>query len=134
MKKILVGNTFPTTLIRRKAVIQPISIESLAAHCQAVARKGRLKSFWGHANTLKVVSEKVGADLTPKTERPAIGLTAGGLPTLDGEVFFEVYLLNPDYKGAYRPRIGEEVDETMISGWTALLVRFPRKMKDGRLT
>ncbi len=132
MHAILIGNTFPTSLVRREAVILPISVKRLAERCQAAERKGKLKSFWGHQNTLAVASEKLGTDLTPKSERPALGLTAEGLPTLDGEVFYEVHLLNPDYNGTYRPKIGEEVDESKICGWTALLVRFLRRAHERR--
>ena len=117
MRKILIGNTFPLVLIRRNTLIKPVPIRK-------IDKRINVYSFWGHANTLKVASEKLGVDLTPKEVRPAIGLNERNLPLFLGEVFREVYVFNPDYKGTYRPKIGEEVGEDMINGWTMLLIRF----------
>ena len=69
--KILVGNVFPTSLIRRSCTVEVRSMQDLIA-----ALEGReLVSFWGHTNTLGAVKAKFGIDLTPKAERPAVSLT-----------------------------------------------------------
>lgn len=121
LTSVLVGNTFPVTLIRRKCTITPIPPAKLAS---IVQEADFVESFWGHANTLAVASEKLGRDITPETERPVLTLSVvARLPKLRRE-YGTVYILNPDYAESYRPAIGEEVTQDKIIGWCALEVRF----------
>jgi hypothetical protein len=62
----------------------------------------------------------LGVSLQPKTERPAIMLSAEGLPMLEGEVFDVCWLLSPDYEQGFRPAIGTEVRLEQITGWHIL--------------
>ena len=133
-KKILIGNTFPLSLIRREVVINPIDLDWFKswlkhAHC----RDHQVASFWGHQNTLKVASDLLGVDLTPKTERPALSLSPNNLINFEGEEYNIIYVLSPDYRPGFRPTIGVEVGPEDITGWTVLRVRFPRRVEHGKL-
>ena len=116
MTKVLVGNSFPLSLIRRKVVIEEATMEEFKALC----KEGTLHSFWGHENTRSAAEEVLGVSVKPKTERPAVTLTPEGLPTLDGEVFRVCYVLSPNYKDTFRPKIGEEVSSEQIASWHLL--------------
>ena len=120
MEKILVGNTFPVALIRRRVLISPVSV------AQAKAMLKNFASFWGHANTLAAAKEQLGVDVAPKTERPAIQLGEDNFPILDGELFRKVLVLSPSYANGFRPAIGEEVSSDKIVGWQCLLFDFNR--------
>lgn len=121
MEKILLGNVFPTSLVKRQVLIEPIALDE-AKRLLA----GGYDSFWGHTNTLLAAKEQLGVDVAPKTERPALKLDQEGLPYLvEGEVAMKIILLSPSYKEGFRPAIGEEVSTDDIVGWTALLVTFP---------
>lgn len=115
---ILVGNTFPMTLVRRKVSIEPIVIGSWLWAGEKIV------SFWGHENTRTTAEQMLGVSLKPDVERPAITLNDEGLPMLNGQTFKEVYLLNPDYKPGFRPVPGREVTPDEIIGWTMLRVQF----------
>ena len=119
--KLLVGNIFPTSLIRRSVRIDPVT-ESDATHYLDIADS--VHSFWGHTNTLNTVNKKFGFDFSPKTDRPAVTLDIDGIPVLHGERFETVLVISPDYKPGFRPAIGVEVGEEDIVGWQCLLVRF----------
>jgi len=124
---VLVGNTFPSTLIRVPVVVIPRTVENLK-----VALEGddvEVHSFWGHQNTLAAASSIAGVDLTPKSERPALTLNECGFPMLDGEEFSEVWVLNPNYVDGYRPAIGVEVQLYRITGWTVLRYMFSRTIQ-----
>ncbi len=116
MKSFLVGNSFPLSLIRRKVVIEEATMEEFKEVCH----EGKLHSFWGHENTRAAAEEVLGVSVKPKEERPAVTLTAEGFPTLDGEVFEVCYVLSPNYRGAFRPKIGEEVSSEQIASWHLL--------------
>ncbi len=120
MNKVLIGNTFPMTLIRRKATIQPVSMDTFIKTAQSSA----VYSFWGHENTLEAIKETTGLDLKVKGERPVISLSENKLPVLYGQEFNTVWIVNPDYKGNFRPKIGEEVGLEKIKGWSVLLLKF----------
>ncbi len=60
---ILLGNTFPIGLIRRKATFKPIS----TVLAKSILKNG-FESFWGHADTLKAVNAGLGIDATPKQD------------------------------------------------------------------
>ncbi len=117
---ILLGSTYPLGLIRRPAHVEPASLDELRRRARA---EGFL-SFWGHGNTRAAAGEVLGLDPAPATERPALRLTTDHLPSLDGHVFDEVWVLSPDYVPGFRPRIGEEVGLESISGWQVLRIRF----------
>ena len=118
--KILVGNIFPTSLIRRSCMVEVKTMQDLIN-----ALEGRqLVSFWGHTNTLGAVKAKFGLDLTPRTERPAVSLTAEALPTLGGEIFPCVWVVSPDYRAGFRPAVGVEVSPEDILDWHVVLYRF----------
>ena len=128
-KKILIGNTWPTTLIRRSVRIDVISIGVLKEH---IRWADEVYSFWGHQNTIAVANKLLGIDVTPKKERPAISLTSQNLPIFEDEVFWQVFLLNPDYRPGFRPQIGQEVGEADITGWACLKVTYIPEFDDRR--
>jgi len=111
---ILIGNSFPLGLIRRRVVIQMVRVEELRRNLEIC----RLYSFWGHANTLKAAGALAGFDLTPASQRPVLRLSAALLPMLDGVEFSECWVLSPEYKEHLRPPIGAEVDEDFILEWS----------------
>ncbi len=117
---ILLGNTYPLSLIRRPVSIVPTSLDELRRRAQSEG----ILSFWGHSNTTKVAAEFLGFDPTPHTQRPAITLSQEMLPSLDGQTFNEVWVLSPDYIPGYRPQIGEEVSVNQIAGWQVLRIGF----------
>lgn len=120
MRSILLGSTFPLSLIRRRVVIEPQPIESL----KGLLRTGAVASFWGHQSTLGSAQAILGADLSPRTERPALRLTPDNLPELDGQVFSECWVLSPEYVPGFRPAIGEEVPAEKIRSWQVLRVKW----------
>ena len=117
---ILIGSTFPLSLVRRPVRIVPADVEELRAELS----KRVVVSFWGHQNTLSAAGELLGVDLTPRSERPAINLTEEKLPQLDGQTFTEAWVVSPDFVPGYRPAIGEEVQLDKIRGWQVLTVRW----------
>jgi len=123
---VLLGNTFPSTLIRVPVAVLPRTIENLKF---ALEGADVVYSFWGHQNTLAAASSIAGVDLTPKSERPAITLSENGFPMLDGEEFEVVWVLNPNYVDGYRPAIGSEVQLDKITGWTVLKYMFSRTIQ-----
>ena len=119
-QSILIGNSFPLSLIRRKVVIEIASRDTILEAVQGKA----VASFWGHANTLAAANGWLGADLTPKTERPALCLSENKLPQLDGVEYQECFILSPDYRPGFRPAIGSEVDAADILGWQVLRISW----------
>lgn len=118
---VLVGNTFPPSLIRRRVVIDPLPLEEL----RKALEDARVVSFWGHATTVRAASLLVGTDLTPAQERPALALSPEKLPTFAAEVFKECWVVSPDFAHGYRPAVGEEVPPERITGWQVLHITFP---------
>ena len=115
---ILIGNSFPLSLIRRNVRIEPVGRDELLATI-----KGRqIASFWGHSNTLAAANDWLGVDLTPKTERPALHLSDNKLPQLDGMEYQACFILSPNYRPGFRPAIGAEVDAADILGWQVLKI------------
>lgn len=115
------GNSFPLSLLRRPVRIVPVPAEEL----RSVLENGEAVSFWGHKNTLKVASSFAGVDLTPSSGRPVLELSDSLLPVLDGIEFGECWVLSPDYaEKAFRPRIGEEVQESKIKSWQILKIMW----------
>ena len=113
---LLVGNVFPLTLISRKVLIEPISLEEFT-DC---ATHAKIYSFWGHSNTLAAACMACGVDLTPRTPRAVVTTSENGLPMLDGLEFERCFLVSPRYRQAFRPAIGEEVSLNQIAFWQIL--------------
>lgn len=120
MPSVLLGNSFPLSLVRRAVHIEPRTLEELR---QAVAVRGCV-SYWGHDNTREAAQRFLGFDPAPASERPALALNENQLPTLLGVVFDEVWVLSPDYVEGYRPQIGVEVALERIIGWRVLRLKF----------
>jgi hypothetical protein len=117
---LLLGNSFPLSLIRRRVEIKPVGVESLREELD-----GReVASFWGHANTLSAARQVLGRDVTPSSERPVLALTPEGLPTLQGVVFHECWILSPNYASGFRPAVGEEVKMEVVTGWQVLKITW----------
>lgn len=120
-KKLLVGNSFPLSLIRRRVEIRPCGLDEL----QRLLAGNEIVSYWGHRNTLASISRRLGADLTPDVERPVLLLSKEKLPMYGGAVFDECWVLSPDYLDGFRPAIGDEVPPEQIVGWQCLHMVFP---------
>ena len=117
---ILIGNSFPLSLIRRPVSIEPFPVEKLRSQLG----DSMLHSFWGHGNSLRAASLWLGADLAPQTERPVVVLSDEGLPQLDSLVFKECFVLSPDYRPGFRPAVGAEVASEDIITWTVLKITW----------
>lgn len=125
--KVLIGNSYSLSLIRKGAVtVVECSLKELQAKVQDGAE---VVSFWGHENTMAAAEKVVGFPLRPKTCRPAVSLSEGGFPMLDGSVFSECWVLSPDYVAGYRPPIGTEVDDSKIVTWKLLKLTWNTKEK-----
>lgn len=120
MTKVLLGNTFPLTLVRREVRIYPITVDE----AKALLTIAGFNSFWGHTNTATVAKAQLGFDVMPKTERPALVIDEDGLPGLNGEHSDTIVVLSPTYRSGFRPAMGQEVTEADIVGWEPLLVKF----------
>lgn len=120
MANILIGNTFPLTLARRKIIITPEPLTAL----QPAASGKRIASFWGHTNTLRSASKATGLDLTPQTERPVLELSPEGLPMLGEQVFKECWVISPDYNKNFRPNANQPVDVENIMSWQCLKITW----------
>lgn len=117
---ILIGNTFPLSLIRRRATIEPRALADL----QALVGQGGFLSFWGHDDTRPAATQFLGFDPAPRKDRPALTLTPDLFPTIDGQVFREVWVLSPDYPAGFRPIPGSTVSAEKIIGWQLLHLSF----------
>ncbi len=122
---VLLGSTFPLSLIRCAVTIAPAGLDALR---EALRLRG-VASFWGHANTLEAANALLGVDVRPATERPALRLAADGRPMLDGRVFDECWVLSPDYVTGFRPAPGEEVPADKIVGWQVLRMEWTMTME-----
>ena len=119
--KILIGNSFPMTLIRDNAVrIEEIDLETL----KALAESRGVESFWGHANTRAVAEGVLGVSLEAGTGRPVVTLDENNLPRLNGVTYRVCYILSPEYRRSFRPAIGMEVAAEDIAGWHALRIEW----------
>lgn len=117
---ILIGSTFPLSLVRRSVTITPSCIDSLKNKIE----NSSVLSFWGHSNTLNIARQLLSVDLTPKSERPPLTLDDNNLPVLDGVSFKECWILSPDYIPGFRPEIGKEVPPDKIIGWQVLKITW----------
>jgi len=119
--EILIGNSFPFSLVRRRMIADPASVAEL----QNLLPQARVHSFWGHANTVAAASAMLGVELKPEVERPVITLNAENLPMFAGRCFSQVWLLSCNYVSSFRPAIGEEVPAAMIHSWQILRLQWP---------
>lgn len=123
---VLIGNTFPLTLVRgRRVVMEEVSPEGFR---ESVA-EGRvaLHSFWGHAETRGAAEAWLGlaaGALEPRVPRPAVRLDAAGLPSLDGVSFAVCWVLSPDVAGGGRPAPGMAAPAAAIERWHLLRLRW----------
>lgn len=117
---ILLGSTFPLSLIRRPVRISPAPLAELQ---QRLQQEGFV-SFWGHDNTRAAAHALLGVDPAPATQRPALTLTPEGLPSLGNTTFEEVWVLSPDYAASFRPAPGAEVPPEAILSWRVLHIDF----------
>ena len=116
-KKVLVGNSFPFSLIRCDRLIveqKPIS------ELKATLSGAEVASFWGHENSRAAAESVLGVSLATHGVRPAVTLSPALRPMLDGEEFSSCWLLSPDYREGFRPAIGQEVGLDQIAGWHVL--------------
>ena len=116
--KILLGNSFPMGLVRRPARLTPMGREDLSALLEGK----EIASFWGHQNTVALVSDYLGREIPCR--RVALSLSGDLLPSVDGEAFQEVLLLTPEYREGFRPQIGVEPTPEDIRAWGVLRVSF----------
>ena len=121
---ILLGNTFPLSLIRRRAVITPATLEELRTRLQTEG----YATYWGHANTWPAAASILGTTTHTPPARQALTLSGDSLPMLDGQVFDQVWVLSPDLTPGFRPAIGQEVPASHITGWQVLHIRFPASL------
>ena len=118
---ILIGNSFPLSLIRRKVTIEPTPLERLR---EAIGASDDILSFWGHANTLPAAEEAVGHSLAPATDRPVLILSSDYFPVFENKTFTECWILSPDYTESFRPKVGEEVPTEKIQSWQVLRMEW----------
>ena len=116
-KKLLIGNSFPFSLVRcDRLVVESVLLSAL----QSSLAGAEVSSFWGHENTRAAAERVLGVSLAPRTERPAVTLSPNMHPMLYGDVFDTCWLLSPDYREGFRPAIGQEVGLDQIAGWHVL--------------
>lgn len=115
---VLIGNSFPMSLIRRDVNIRVVEPDAL----RKIAGGAKVVSYWGHENSRAVAEAFLGVSLAPSSPRPAIMLTEDNLPSLDGIVFRSCYVCSPQYVPGFRPAIGEEVAPASIRGWQILRI------------
>ncbi len=117
---LLLGSTFPLTLVRRRVTIEPESVGTLRREL----KRRSLASYWGHRNTLAAARALLGIDVAPETERPALRLDSGNYPMFNGIRHNECWVLSPEYVAGHRPAIGEEVATGKIVGWQVLKIKW----------
>jgi len=122
--RLLIGNSFPFSLVRCARLV--VESAPLAALKEALAG-AEVASFWGHENTRAAAEGVLGVSLRPRTERPAVTLSSGNRPMLDGDEFDTCWLLSPDYPEGFRPAIGAEVTPEQIAGWHVLKLTWQSK-------
>ncbi len=128
---ILIGNSFPLSLIRRYVTIRPGSLMDLR---ERIMSGERVYSFWGHTNTLAHAEAITGCALKPESDRPALTLSPDSFPVYAGNTFDECWVISPEYESGFRPRIGEEIDASRIQGWQVLRIQWPTDPDEGVLS
>ena len=118
---LLIGNSYPISLIRREVVIYSINQKDVFS---LIENYSEVISFWGHDNTLCAVNKFLGIDITPAEKRLVISLTSKRLPYLQGMEFDKILIISPVYKENIRPEIGTEVASEMILNWEFKIIEF----------
>jgi hypothetical protein len=119
----LFGNSFPLSLVRRPVRIEPVSLAELRRRLHAATA---IHSFWGHPETLPIAEKLIGCPLGAAPSRPALRLNEDFLPTLNGRVFDECWILTPAYPVGYRPAIGGGAP-AVSDNWLALRIWWEEK-------
>lgn len=125
---MLIGNTYPASLIRRDTLFRPISLNDAQQFVRIAQEIGEGPiSYWGHSNTVALASGMLGVDLTPREERPTITLDNEAFPTLYGKAHQMVLVVSADIRPDHiKPRSDKsEYKPEDIAGWRYLLVTFP---------
>ena len=117
---MLVGNSFPLSLVRRSVRIDMVTI----AEFRDFAKGAVIHSFWGHQNTLELVNRYLEADLTPREPRISLSLNEEGCPMLNGRTFQECWVVSPRFAAGFRPALGKEVEVDEIEDWQLLRIRW----------
>jgi hypothetical protein len=112
-RHVLIGNSFPVSLISRSAVITPVELNEFRQEIRGC----EIHSFWGHVNTLEAAEHFTGLVLAPTVSRPVLTLSDRNLPMLNAREFDVCWVLSPIYACSLRPEIGREVSIDQISGW-----------------
>ena len=121
--QILVGNTFPMSLIRRECFIVPVSSQEFKQFIEL--ENPEIVSFWGHKNTIRVVYQIFNIDVTPIEDRPVLRLSSNRLPYYMNKEWKQVYVISPTYKADVgRPDPKIEVTPDMIKDWQILKIAF----------
>lgn len=113
---LLIGSTFPLSLVRRSVHIE---IQSLGALAKALTERP-IFSFWRHENTLSIVNRLLGTQIPPADSGMAITLDEENYPVFHGHVFTQCWVLSPDYETGYRPEADSEAPLDKIRGWHVL--------------
>lgn len=127
-QRILVGNSFPLSLVRTPVSIRPFPL----ARLKAMVASRPVDSYWGHANTRPAAEALLGISLEPASPRPALVLSKDRRPTLDGTAYDSCFVLSPDYRPGFRPAIGSEVPPDQILSWSLLRIGWPAKLRRHR--
>lgn len=114
---MLLGNTFPPALIRRRCTIEMLKLEEAKDYL-----KNGFDSYWGHENTLAAVKAATGLDIP--FNRATLVLDDDNYPSLNGVGHSQIIVISPTYIADYRPAIGEEVPAEKIIGWQCQLWQF----------
>lgn len=120
-KCVLIGNSFPMNLVQRRVTITPKTIDNIR---RVINNAETILSFWGHNNTVKIVSQICGINLQPEEDRPCLNLTDNKFIEFSGIEFDKCWIVVPIYQKKFRPEIGEEISETDIKSWQILKIEF----------
>lgn len=120
-KKIIIGNTFPLSMIKREVRIYPISIESLR---EIIQNSDEVYSYWGHANTIRIAEKFLNVMFQRKDFRKHLSLSLCNKPLWNDIEFKKCFVLSPNYKNGFRPSINKEVTIDEIVSWQALVVEW----------
>ena len=116
MNPILISNSFPFTLIRRRVVVEPRTVAELLT----AMHERPWVSAWGHANTVHLASTIACADLRPAVVNPTLTLSEDGLPEFNGQTFAECWLLSiTPVEGLTREQ-QREIQPEQIKDWQIL--------------
>lgn len=114
-KKVLIGNSFPLTLVRGRTVtINEVKLDELLSEMDGA----KIYSFWGHENTRKSVESYLGISLATYEERPQISLSKNNLPSLYDVEFNACWVVSPNQID--RHAVSQNFSLEEIGSWTIL--------------